>query len=415
MANEKRGRLREIAALFFKLGVIGFGGPAAHIALMEDEVVEKRAWLSRERFLDLVGVTSIIPGPNSTEMAIHLGFLRGGWPGLLLAGGCFIFPAVTLTTILAWAYMTYGAIPEVADLLYGIKPAVLAVILGALWRLGQKAVKGWRLSFLGLAVMLVSLTQFSGVLALIGGGIIGMFWLRMTRPRDREHMAVIAPIAGTGLTMLASQGAVSAGPTLWALGLFFLKIGAILYGSGYLLIAFLEEELVLGICLANAGAIAGSHCHRPVYTWTRIIDRGLHRLSGHRWQTIGRTRRCRRDLLAVLCICRCSESPLAPAARIPMGVIFSRRRERLCCGIDGRCDNRTGLSIAGFSAQNGNRRHSVHTDIVARCRRSMAGRWRSRCGLAASSLRAFRDESRISQTRSRLPTLASRPDRPHGR
>lgn len=249
MSNEKPGRLREIAALFFKLGVIGFGGPAAHIALMEDEVVEKRAWLSRERFLDLVGVTSIIPGPNSTEMAIHLGFLRGGWIGLLLAGGCFIFPAVTLTTILAWAYMTYGAIPEVAHLLYGIKPAVLAVILGALWRLGQKAVKGWRLSFLGLAVMLVALTQFSGVLALIGGGIIGMFWLKMTRPRDRGHMAVIAPVAGagTGLTMLASQGAAAAsGPTLWALGLFFLKIGAILYGSGYLLIAFLEEELVHG-------------------------------------------------------------------------------------------------------------------------------------------------------------------------
>ena len=145
--------------------------------------------------------------------------------------------------------MTYGAIPEVADLLYGIKPAVLAVILGALWRLGQKAVKGWRLSFLGLAVMLVALTQFSGVLALIGGGIIGMFWLKMTRPKDRGHMAVIAPVAGagTGLTMLASQGAAAAsGPTLWALGLFFLKIGAILYGSGYLLIAFLEEELVLG-------------------------------------------------------------------------------------------------------------------------------------------------------------------------
>ena len=246
MSKEKRGRLREVAALFFKLGVIGFGGPAAHIALMEDEVVEKRAWLSRERFLDLVGVTSIIPGPNSTEMAIHLGFLRGGWPGLLLAGLCFIFPAVTLTTILAWIYMTYHTIPQVEYLLYGIKPAVLAVILGALWRLGQKAVKGWRLSFLGLAVMLVALTEFNGVLALIGGGIIGMFWLKMTRPRDREHMAVIAPVAGTGLTMLASQGAVSVAPTLWALGLFFLKIGAILYGSGYLLIAFLEEELVQG-------------------------------------------------------------------------------------------------------------------------------------------------------------------------
>ena len=247
MANEKRsGRLREIAGLFLKLGVIGFGGPAAHIALMEDEVVEKRGWLSRERFLDLVGVTSIIPGPNSTEMAIHLGFLRGGWPGLLLAGACFIVPAVSLTTLLAWAYMTYGAIPQVADLLYGIKPAVLAVILGALWRLGQKAVKGWRMSFLGVAVTLVALTDFSGVLALIGGGIVGMFWLRMTQSNDRGHLAVLAPVAGTGVSMLASQGALVGAPTLWALGLFFLKIGAILYGSGYVLIAFLEEELVHG-------------------------------------------------------------------------------------------------------------------------------------------------------------------------
>lgn len=247
MANEKRsGRLREIAGLFLKLGVIGFGGPAAHIALMEDEVVEKRGWLSRERFLDLVGVTSIIPGPNSTEMAIHLGFLRGGWPGLLLAGACFIVPAVSLTTLLAWAYMTYGAIPQVADLLYGIKPAVLAVILGALWRLGQKAVKGWRMSFLGVAVTLVALTDFSGVLALIGGGIVGMFWLRMTQSNDRGRMAVLAPVAGTGVSMLASQGALVGAPTLWALGLFFVKIGAILYGSGYVLIAFLEEELVHG-------------------------------------------------------------------------------------------------------------------------------------------------------------------------
>lgn len=247
MANEKRtGRLREIAGLFLKLGVIGFGGPAAHIALMEDEVVEKRGWLSRERFLDLVGVTSVIPGPNSTEMAIHLGFLRGGWPGLLLAGACFIVPAVSLTTLLAWAYMTYGAVPQVADLLYGIKPAVLAVILGALWRLGQKSVKEWRLGFLGLAVTLVALTEFSGVFALIGGGLVGMFWLKITRSDDRGHVAVIAPIAGAGASMLASQGALVGAPTLWALGLFFLKIGAILYGSGYVLIAFLEEELVHG-------------------------------------------------------------------------------------------------------------------------------------------------------------------------
>ena len=244
--DTRSGRLGEIAALFFKLGVIGFGGPAAHISMMEDEVVEKRQWLSRERFLDLVGVTSIIPGPNSTEMAIHLGFLRGGWPGFLLAGMCFIFPAITLTTVLAWAYWHYGAVPQVTWLLYGIKPAVLAVILGALWRLGQKAVKGWRLSFLGVAVMLVALTEFSGVLALIGGGIVGMFWLRMAQPMDHGNMAIAVPLAGTGVSMLAGTGAIVGGPTLLALGLFFLKVGSVLYGSGYVLIAFLQEELVHG-------------------------------------------------------------------------------------------------------------------------------------------------------------------------
>ncbi|MDP6042724.1 MAG: chromate transporter, partial [Candidatus Latescibacteria bacterium] len=203
--------------MFFKLGTIGFGGSAAHIAMMEEEVVERRGWISRERFLDLVGVTSIIPGPNSTEMAIHLGFVRGGWLGLVLAGGCFIFPAVVLTTVLAWAYLKFGAVAYVAWLLYGVKPAVLAVILGAVWRLGKNAMKEWRLSFLGLAVMLVALTEFSGVLALVGGGLLGMFWLRMARPRS-NLMAVFVPMAGTGLSMLTGIGAVVGGPTLWALG-----------------------------------------------------------------------------------------------------------------------------------------------------------------------------------------------------
>lgn len=245
MADGPHSRgLREIAALFLKLGTIGFGGPAAHIAMMEEEVVEKRGWMSREQFLDLVGVTSVIPGPNSTEMAIHVGFLRGGWLGLILAGGCFIFPAVLLTTALAWAYMEFGAVAHVTWVLYGIKPAVLAVILGAMWRLGKNAMKEWRLSFLGFAVMLVSLTEFSGILALIGGGLVGMFWLRMAR-RDL-NAAVFVPLAGTGLSMLVGSGAASGGPTLWALGLFFLKIGAILYGSGYVLVAFLQEELVHG-------------------------------------------------------------------------------------------------------------------------------------------------------------------------
>ncbi len=241
----KQGGIGEIAALFLKLGVIGFGGPAAHIAMMEDEVVSKRSWMSREQFLDLVGVTSIIPGPNSTEMAIHVGYLRGGFLGLVVAGLCFILPAVTITTVFAWLYMSYGAVPQVAWMLYGIKPAVLAVILGALWRLGSKALKGWRLTFLGVAVMLVALTEFSGVFALLGGGVLGMLWLRMSQREGDAGQAMVAlPFAGSVTATLMSVAPVG-GPSLLALGLFFLKIGSILYGSGYVLVAFLEEEVVL--------------------------------------------------------------------------------------------------------------------------------------------------------------------------
>ncbi len=240
----KQGELGEIAALFLKLGVIGFGGSAAHIAMMEDEVVQKRNWMSREAFLDLVGVTHMIPGPNATEMAIHVGYLRGGFLGLLVAGLCFILPAVTITTVFAWGYMSFGAVPQVAWLLYGIKPAVLAVILGALWRLGRKALKGWRLTFLGVAVMLVALTEFSGVLALLGGGVVGMFWLRMSQREDDAGRAVVA-LPFVGAISATFMGGILGGPSLLALGLFFLKVGSISYGSGYVLVAFLEEELVL--------------------------------------------------------------------------------------------------------------------------------------------------------------------------
>jgi chromate transporter len=242
---DNKGGIGEIAGLFFKLGVIGFGGPAAHIAMMEEEVVKKRGWMSREQFLDLVGVTSIIPGPNSTEMAIHVGYLRGGFLGLLVAGLCFILPAVTITTVFAWLYMSFGAVPQVAWLLYGIKPAVLAVILGALWRLGSKALKGWRLTFLGIAVMFVALTEFSGIFALLGGGVLGMFWLRMSQREEGPDQVMVAlPLVGSVASILAGVAPVG-GPSLLALGLFFLKIGSILYGSGYVLLAFLEEELVL--------------------------------------------------------------------------------------------------------------------------------------------------------------------------
>ncbi len=237
----KKGRLCEVVVLFLKLGVIGFGGSAVHIAMMEEEVVVRRKWISHEYFLDLVGLTQVIPGTHSMALAVHLGFLRAGWLGFLGAGLCFAGPAVIITMVLAWVYMQFGAVPEVADLFYGLKPAMIAVILCAIWRLGTRAVKGWRLGFLGLAVALVSLTEFSGMLALLGGGVVGMFWLR-AMALQTGSMAAVLPVVGVAI--MAGESLAAAGPSLWVLGLFFLKIGAVLYGSEYLMVAFLQEGLV---------------------------------------------------------------------------------------------------------------------------------------------------------------------------
>ena len=237
----------EIARLFFKLGLIAFGGPAAHIAMMEDEFVTRRQWISREHFLDLVGATNLIPGPNSTEMTMHLGYERGGWPGLFLAGGCFIFPATVLTGTLAWFYVTYGSLPEVEPFLYGIKPAVIAIILGALWKLGKKALKDWRFVILGLAVAIAVLMGVGEITALLIGGVVGMLWFRAAGPKDSGTAARFIPILfqdNTAVGMAGGAATAAAGISLWKIGFFFLKIGAILYGSGYVLVAFLEGGLV---------------------------------------------------------------------------------------------------------------------------------------------------------------------------
>jgi chromate transporter len=170
----KQGSLKEIGLLFFKLGCIAFGGPAAHISMMDDEVVTRRKWLSREHFLDLVGATNLIPGPNSTEMTMHIGFERGGWRGLFLAGSAFIIPAATITLILAWLYVQYGELPQVQPLLWGIKPAVLVLIMSALWKLGKKAVKSWQLAVLGVVVFTAVVLGIDEVLALLVGGLLGM-------------------------------------------------------------------------------------------------------------------------------------------------------------------------------------------------------------------------------------------------
>src|SRR5688500_17313010 len=151
--TSRKGALRELACLFLKLGTIAFGGPAAHIAMMEDEVVRRRAWLTREEFLDLLGATNLIPGPNSTEMAIHIGARRAGFAGLVVAGACFIFPAMCIVMACAWAYVTYGKLPEVAGILYGVKPVIIAVVLQALWSLGKTAIKSSSLGLITVAAV----------------------------------------------------------------------------------------------------------------------------------------------------------------------------------------------------------------------------------------------------------------------
>lgn len=238
--------MKELVLLFFRLGCTAFGGPAAHIAMMEDEVVKRRGWLSRQRFLDLVGATNLIPGPNSTEMALHVGFDRGGWRGMLAAGGAFIVPAAVITGALGWLYVRYGSLPHVEPYVVGIEAAVLAVLLSAIWRLGRKAVKGWRLFLIGVAVVSSALYGWNPILVLFGGGLLGALWLRFTLPG--ASAAVLGLPLATG-PLVAEVGAASVattttGPTLTALGLLFLKIGAVLYGSGYVLIAFLQESVV---------------------------------------------------------------------------------------------------------------------------------------------------------------------------
>lgn len=234
-------RLRELAVLFFRLGVTAFGGPAAHIGMMEDEVVTRRGWLSRQHFLDLVGATSLIPGPNSTEMTMHIGYERAGWRGLAVAGSLFILPAAVLTGILAWLYVQYGSLPTVEPLLVGIKPAVIAIIATAVYRLGLKAVKNWQLALIGLGVLAAAFLGVDEVVALLVGGVLGALLLRALAGSAALLLLPLLP-GGKGRFLMQVEGETAV--SLWSLGAFFLKIGAILYGSGYVLVAYLEGGLV---------------------------------------------------------------------------------------------------------------------------------------------------------------------------
>ncbi len=246
-------RLTEVARLFFKLGVVGFGGPAAHIAMMEDEVVSRRGWLERDHFLDLVGATNLIPGPNSTEMAIHIGYIYAGVPGLITAGVAFITPAFVMVTALAWAYTRYGQLPGVNPFLAGIKPVVVAIILGAVIQLGRSALKGLRLGVVGATVLVAVLLGLNEILALLGGAVCGMVLLRLTSSLPSSSVSAFIPLSEWAREALGRVGAVAglAGAalattpvSLLQLGWFFLQVGAVLYGSGYVLVAFLQGGLV---------------------------------------------------------------------------------------------------------------------------------------------------------------------------
>jgi len=281
--------LSEIALLFLKLGTTAFGGPAAHIAMMNEEVVRRRHWLSEQEFLDYLSAVNFIPGPNSTEMAIHIGHRRAGWPGLIVAGACFIFPAAILVGILAWAYVRWGALPQTAGLLYGVKPVVIAVVLQALWKLGRSAVKTTWLAVVTAASVALAAIGVNELLVLVTGGVLGLAggWsgLRgqrclLTVPGFKTAFSVAAVVA-TG----ASVG-------LWPIFLVFAKIGSVLFGSGYVLLAFLRADLVERYHwltqqqLLDAVAV-GQVTPGPVFTTATFVGYILHGPSGAIAATVG--------------------------------------------------------------------------------------------------------------------------------
>lgn len=303
MLNESRNtdsrskRLRELAALFLRLGATAFGGPAAHVAIMEDEVVRRRKWITRETFLDLLGAVNLIPGPNSTEIAIHLGYLRAGIPGLVVAGASFILPAVLIVATIAWAYVTYGRLPQVTGILYGVKPVVMAIIAQALWRLGRSALKTPLLAVMaGLAAAASSLGINELVVLFAGAAVVALAEIiirkRATVPAIALPMLPISQttIATTAVATTTAAGVSAAG--LWPLFLVFLKIGSVLFGGGYVLLAFVRADLVqrLGWLtetqLLDATAV-GQVTPGPVFTTATFIGYLLAGKAGATVATVG--------------------------------------------------------------------------------------------------------------------------------
>ncbi|HKF25706.1 MAG TPA: chromate efflux transporter, partial [Candidatus Acidoferrum sp.] len=252
-----RGSLLEIARAFLRLGFVAFGGAAAHIGLMEEEFVRRRGWLSHEEFLDRLGAVNLLPGPTSTELAIYLGELRGGFPGLLVAGACFILPAAFLNSGMAWAYVRYGALPELSGVLWGVKPVVVVLLVQAVWSLAKVALKSREMIFLAALVLVLAALRAPTLALLVGTGVAWMVADRIGQKPGGAAALAPGPSAALSLAQGAhgenpARGAVEAlggassflAATTSGVFLYFLKIGALLFGSGYVLLAVLREDLV---------------------------------------------------------------------------------------------------------------------------------------------------------------------------
>ena len=279
--------LGEIARVFLRLGVISFGGPAAHVALMEEELVRRRRWLTHGRFLDLLGAANLIPGPNSTELAIHVGYERAGWPGLLVAGICFIVPAAVMVAALAWGYVRYGSLPAIEGVLAGVKPVVIAIVAQAIWNLGRGLLSSRAAIALGISCLIAAIAGAHelALLALAGATM----WALATWRRRGDDTLV------RGLGMAGPLLSAAAGPVVFSLGalfLTFLKIGSVLFGSGYVLLAFLRADFVVRLGwlserqLLDAVAV-GQATPGPVFTVATFVGYLLGGATGALVATVG--------------------------------------------------------------------------------------------------------------------------------
>jgi chromate transporter len=287
--------LREVAAVFLRLGTTAFGGPAAHIAMMEDEVVRRRRWLTREQFLDYLGATNLIPGPNSTELAIHVGHARGGWPGLLVAGVSFILPATLIVTAVAWVYVRFGTLPAAEGLLYGVKPVVIAIVAQALWGLAHTAIKSAWSAVLGMLAVAAAVAGIHELAVLAGAALVMGAGHMVRRAGPKATMGLLVAMVAGPLSGFASAIAASATPAafgLLPLVLVFAKTGAVLFGSGYVLLAFLRADLVERFGwltepqLLDAIAV-GQVTPGPVFTTATFIGYVLGGFAGAAVATIG--------------------------------------------------------------------------------------------------------------------------------